>query len=87
MYDISSLLKCNTEFSNFDIANNYLNKLNDYVLDNISGVKVDGKVFEGKACADASFKRKMAELLTNFFSLIHCHPEVIEQAFNNLIYI
>ena len=64
---------------------NYIDILNEYVLDNLGGVKLDNKVFVGKACADATFKRKIAEL--NFFSLINCHPEVVEQALKNLKYI
>ena len=87
VYKISSLLKCNTELSENYIYLNYNFKLNEHVLRNISGVKNGGIVFEGKGCEDTSFKRKMAELLTNSFSLINCHPEVVEQAFKNLKYI
>ena len=81
------MLKCKADISELYIYSNYKDKLDDYITTNLSYFEGDGKVIKlGKGCSQSFLKRKMAELLTNFFSLINCHPEVVEQAFKNLKY-
>ena len=79
VFKIHSLLKCKAEITSDYVFGNYKDDLDEYISLNLSYVTDDGKFIKrGKTCTQSAHKRKMAELLTSFFSLINFHPEVVE---------